>query len=347
VSFSPDAAFAYLRRANEQRRLAHAYLISGPAGSGKRALASRLANLVNGNQAQDIFVTGALDVFVAEPGSKSRRIVIDQIRGLEHALQMRATAGRRKVAVVSDADRLQPQAANAFLKTLEEPPNDSLLLLLSALPEALPDTILSRCIPIPLARPAAAAPSEEELEVIELLSEIVAPAVAGIGDPGRAKTTLAGKPGSPTPATTGVQGAYHLAQGFQRVLARVRERIQARHAAALKAEETRYRNTTDGAWLEDREDHFKALSESMYLQRRAELIEVIFRWWSDVLRERTGVNSHELPAAAAQTRAIAAKLSTPECLKRIRRIEELRDQLGRNIQEALAIEVAFLSVFRF
>ncbi len=323
MSFSPDAAFTYLRRANEQRRLAHAYLISGPAGSGKRALASRLANLVNGNQAQDIFATGALDVFVAEPGSKSRRIVIDQIRGLEHALQMRATAGRRKVAVVSDADRLQPQAANAFLKTLEEPPNDSLLLLLSALPEALPDTILSRCIPIPLARPAAAAPSEEELEVIELLSEIVAP------------------------ATTGVQGAYHLAQGFQRVLARVRERIRAGNAAALKAEETRYKNTTDGAWLEDREDHFKALSECMYLQRRAELIEVIFRWWSDVLRERTGVNSHELPAAAAQTRAIAAKLSTPECLKRIRRIEELRDQLGRNIQEALAIEVAFLSVFRF
>ena len=81
------------------------------------------------------------------PGSKSRRIVIDQIRGLEHALQMRAPDGRKKVAIISDADRLQPQAANAFLKTLEEPPNDSLLLLLSALPEALPDTILSRCLP--------------------------------------------------------------------------------------------------------------------------------------------------------------------------------------------------------
>ena len=58
--------------------------------------------------------------------------------------------GRRKVVIISDADRLQPQAANAFLKTLEEPPKDSLLLLLSALPEALPDTILSRCIAIPL-----------------------------------------------------------------------------------------------------------------------------------------------------------------------------------------------------
>jgi len=97
------------------------------------------------------FLRQGSDIFVCQPESKSRRIVIEQIRDLEHALQMRASNGRRKVAIVSDADRLQPQAANAFLKTLEEPPKDSLLLLLSALPEALPETILSRCIAIPLA----------------------------------------------------------------------------------------------------------------------------------------------------------------------------------------------------
>src|SRR4051812_24913222 len=48
---------------------------------------------------------------------------------LEHSLQMRSGDGHRKVAIVAEADRLQPQAANAFLKTLEEPPNDSLLIL--------------------------------------------------------------------------------------------------------------------------------------------------------------------------------------------------------------------------
>ena len=249
--------------------------------------------------------------------------MIDQIRALEHSLQMRAADGRRKVAIVADADRLQPQAANAFLKTLEEPPNDSLLLLLSTLPEALPDTILSRCIPIPLAAKPNDIASAEETELVELLSEIA------------------------TPQTASVQGAYRLAQGFLRLLGRVRETIQAENAAALKREEVRYKNTTDGAWLDDREDHFKALSESTYVQRRAQLIEVIYRWWSDVLRASTGVDRTELPAAAPQTRAIAAHLSTPEILKRIRRIEELRDQLGRNIQEALALEVAFLSVFRF
>src|SRR3954469_8695599 len=189
MAFSPDAAFTYLQRAHQQGRLAHAYLISGGPGTGKRKLASQLANLVNGTTGVDIFATGSPDVFVAEPGSKSRRIVIDQIRNLEHALQMRATAGRRKVAIVVDADRLQPQAANAFLKTLEEPPNDSLLLLLSTMPEALPDTIRSRCIPIPLAQREQADLSAEEREVVDLLRDI----------------------------GPGVQGAYAIAQGFQRV----------------------------------------------------------------------------------------------------------------------------------
>ncbi|MDQ6624403.1 MAG: hypothetical protein M3Y86_13085 [Verrucomicrobiota bacterium] len=323
MSFTPEVAFSYLQRARAQGRLAHAYLISGAAGSGKRALATRIVNLVNGAAHSDVFGNPPLDVFIAEPSSKSRRIVIEQIRNLEHALQMRASDGRKKVAIVADADRLQPQAANAFLKTLEEPPNDSLLLLLSALPEALPDTILSRCIPIPLAQNEKPEMSAEERAVLELLREVGASAGGG------------------------VQGAYVIAQGFQRILREVREAIQSENAAALKAEETRYKNTTDGAWLDEREDYFKALTESSYLQRRAQLLEIIFRWWSDVLRACAGVNGYELPAAAEQTRALAARLTPPECLQRIRRVEELRDQLGRNIQEALAIEVAFLSIFRF
>ena len=321
MAFSPASAFSYLERAHERGRLAHAYLIAGAAGTGKRELASRLANLVNATDGRDVFASGTPNVYLAAPGSKSRRIVIDQIRELEHALQMRAPDGRRKVAIIADADRLQPQAANAFLKTLEEPPNDSLLLLLSTLPEALPDTIISRCLPIPLAPLETTHPSAEELELIALLKA--------------------------NAQTSGVQGAYQLAQGFLGLLRKMREAIQAEHAATLKAEEARYKNTTDGTWLEEREDYFKALTESTYLQRRAQLVEVLFRWWSDVLRASMGLKSKEIPSAKQETGAMAAKLTTPECLKRIRRIEELRDQLGRNIQEALAIEVAFLSAFRF
>ncbi|MDQ3314251.1 MAG: hypothetical protein M3505_06425 [Verrucomicrobiota bacterium] len=321
MAFSPDAAFSYLRRAHDAGRLGHAYLISGHSGAGKRALASRLAHLTNGTQAENVFTSGASGVYVAEPGSKSRRIVIDQIRNLEHALQMRATGGGSKVAIVCDADRLQPQAANAFLKTLEEPPNDSLLLLLSALPEALPDTIISRCIPIPLAAPQNSSPSPEEVELVQLLQTIA------------------------TPESAGIATAYRLAQSFQGLLRRMRDAIQSTHAAALKAEEVRYKNTTDGAWLDEREDYFKALTESAYLQQRARLVEVIYRWWSDVLRASSGFSGREIPSAAEETRALGAKITPTECLKRIRRVEELRDHLGRNIQEALAVEVAFLGLF--
>lgn len=323
MTFTRNGAFEYLSRAHENGRLAHAYLISGPPGSGKRGLASDLSRLVTGATTADVFASQPPGVYLAEPESKSRRIVIDQVRALERALHMRTTGGRRKVAIVAEADRLQPQAANAFLKTLEEPPNDSLLLLLSSMPEVLPDTILSRCIALPLAAEEKATPSAEEAELVELLGAIA------------------------VPVAKGVQHAYRLARGFHRLLAQMRAAIQEENAAALKREELRYKNTTDGAWLNEREDYFKALTESQYVRRRSRLIETLFLWWSDVLRASTGIARHDLPSASEPTRILAEKLSTAEILRRIRRLEEMRDHLGKNVQEALAIEVAFLSIFTF
>jgi DNA polymerase III subunit delta' len=321
MAFSRTTALEYLRRAHEQNRLAHAYLISGPPGSGKQQLAADLASLVNGTSSGDVFSAKAREIFVARPESKSRRIVIEQIRGLEHALQMRASNGRRKVAIISDADRLQPQAANAFLKTLEEPPKDSLLLLLSALPEALPETILSRCIAIPLAREGQLEASNEEKNLVKLLQQA-----------------------SHEQSWT-IQFAYRLAQEFQRLLRTVREEVKRETDEALKQEQLRYKDATDGVWLEEREQYYKARAESLYLQRRAGLIETLFTWWSDVLRSRNGVAQRSLPRAVEDTAVLASRFSTAEILKRIRCLEELRDHLNRNIHEALAIEVAFLTLF--
>jgi DNA polymerase-3 subunit delta' len=320
MAFSRETALNYLRRAHSQKRLGHAYLISGPPGSGKRSLAADITSLVNGTEPADVFSARAREVFVAEPESKSRRIVVDQVRGLEHALQMRAVDDRRKVAIVAEADRLQPQAANAFLKTLEEPPANSLLLLLSALPEVLPDTIVSRCISIPLSPNEIKRP-EEQSRLLELLRQ------------------------NAQRKTWNIETAYSLAQGLQRLLAGIRQEIKEKNEESLKAEEARYQNSTDGAWLEDREGYYKALTESMYIQRRARLLEVLFIWWTDVLRAKTGVNARDFPNLKKEISALAERFRTPEILKRIRRLEELRDHLAQNIQETLAIEVGFLKVF--
>jgi hypothetical protein len=148
-----------------------------------------------------------------------------------------------------------------------------------------------------------------------------------------------------TEKSRGIEGAYRVSQGIQALLNSVREQIREEYAAALKREETRYRHTTDGGWLSGREDYYKALTESLYLQRRAGLIETLLVWWSDVLRAANGVERRELSAAAKETGALSKRFTIPDILRRIRRLEELRDHLGRNIQETLAIEVAFLKVF--
>src|SRR5712664_3868846 len=298
MAFTRKAAIGLLRRAHDQKRLGHAYLISGPAGSGKREVAAELASTVNGTDASDVFSSKAREIFVAEPESKSRRILTEQIRELEHGLQMRGAEGRRKVAIIAEADRLQPQAANA-----------------------LPDTIVSRCISIPLAASGEEIEIPERAELVELLR-----------DAAREKNWS-------------IQQAYRVAQGMQSLLGEIREQIKTQTAEALKNEEARYRNSTDGAWLDDREDYYKALAESLYIQRRATLVEVLLEFWSDVLRACSKVARRDLIAAKKETAALAERFTAPEVLRRIQRLEELRDHLGRNVQEALAFEVAFLQVF--
>ena len=243
------------------------------------------------------------------------------IRELIDHLQFAPTKAAYKVIIVDEVHMLSKGAFNALLKTLEEPPKDSLLLVLSALPEALPDTILSRCIAIPLEANGSTIVRAEEKNLIELLRK------------------------GAEEEEWNISWAYRLAQEFQGLLRTVREEIKSETDEALQQDEARYRNTTDGAWLEQREDYYTALSESLYLRRRADLVEMLLIWWADVLRAATGIKRRELADSKTETTAIAQRFSSTNILGRIRALEELRDHLARNIQEALAIEVAFLTVF--
>mgnify|MGYP000439164282 CR=1 FL=1 len=143
MALAKERAFERLRDARKSGRLAHACLLSGPPGSGKKWLAEEMAALVLGTNAKEVATHP--DFQQIAPESKSRRILIAQMRDLERSLHMKPLLGAHKIAVIQDADRLQPEAANAFLKTLEEPPSGVHLLLLTSRPGQLLATVRSRC----------------------------------------------------------------------------------------------------------------------------------------------------------------------------------------------------------
>lgn len=134
--------------AAKEGRLAHAHLLTGaPPGELETLGRGLAANLL------DAEPEGHPDFFLLRPESKSRRISLGQIHQLERSLSRKPHRAPLKVALILEAERMclqQAESANAFLKTLEEPPDHSLLLLTSDRPEALLPTIRSRCLTFPV-----------------------------------------------------------------------------------------------------------------------------------------------------------------------------------------------------
>ncbi|MGB0733224.1 MAG: DNA polymerase III subunit delta' [Pontibacterium sp.] len=142
---------------HHENKLPHALLVNGSAGVGKKQLAQRLGHLLmchqpNGHEPCDacrgcelVSAGSHPDIYLVEPDEQGKQIKVDQIRALSDFVCSTAQQGGYRVVILTPADAMNIAAANALLKMLEEPGNDTLLMLLTdRLGEVMP-TIKSRC----------------------------------------------------------------------------------------------------------------------------------------------------------------------------------------------------------
>jgi DNA polymerase-3 subunit delta' len=328
-------AVAMLQRSLRAGRLAHAYLFIGGSASDREALARALAQALNcekaggGKYVEDgcgrcaackkIEADTHPDVQLVRPESKSRRISVEKIREFEKTVHLTPREGRVKVGIIVDADRLGIASSNAFLKTLEEPPNNSALLLLTNDPQKLLTTITSRCLPVRLAASS------------EKLSSIQERALALFA----AEKTLT--------SDSFVAARY-------RVLAQLNALLetlwQEKEAAVREAWEVEKWDCYDRKVKEQLEKELEAAVESEYLAAREEVLATLLAWHRDVLAMVEGADARILmfPHYEAVLKKQAANLSYEQAAANLAAVEEMRQHLEQNISESLALEAGLLRV---
>lgn len=324
-----------LQRSLARGRLGHAYLFTGNQIEGLERLARTLAQTlnclapVNSNGtptdccdqcancrkiAEDLHA----DVHWARPESKSRVITIDQMRDLMQQIQLKPTEAGYKIAVIAGADRLNVQAANAFLKTLEEPPQKSILILLTTEPSRILETILSRCLRLNFSMETAQVLSAEESEWLQKFSSAAA---------GEQKSLF---------------GRYRLLDALLQHLNSLRE--QTNETLTARSPLEKY-DDAEKSLREKWEDELTAAIEAEYRRRRAGVL-LLLQWWLRDVWLHTlaaGAGLLHLPQIAGADE-VARRISSQQAQNNLAVLEQTQRLLHSNVQEALALEVGLLKL---
>jgi DNA polymerase-3 subunit delta' len=325
-----------LQRSLARGRLGHAYLFTGPQLDELETLARTLAKTLNCRQpvrsasgapatdccdaclvCRKIDGENHGDVHWVRPESKTRIITIEQIRELSREINLKPNEAEFKVAVVVAADRLKTEAANAFLKTLEEPPAKSVLILLTTDPSRLLETILSRCLRLNFgggARHVDAA----HVEWLAQFSELAA---------GEQKSLLS---------------RYRLMDTVLQRLAELKADVEQRLTERSPLQ--RYEEVEKDL-REKWEDELAAAIEAEYRRRRADLLLAVQWWLRDVWLHchGAGPDSLSFPQFAGAAR-LAGRLTPRQALENLRVLEDTQRLLHTNVQEPLALEVGLLKL---
>ena len=324
-----------LQRSLARGRLGHAYLFTGHQLEGLEALARTLAktlNCQNPIKTNDIptdccdecvncrKISNDLhtDVHWARPESKSRVITIDQTRDLMQQIQLKPTEAGYKIAILSGADRLNPQAANAFLKTLEEPPLKSILILLSTEPSRILETILSRCLRLNFSAETARTLSAEQAYWLQQFSSAAATEQKSLF------------------------GRYRLLDALLQHLNAIREKVDETLSARSPLE--KYADAEKNL-REKWEDELTAGIEAEYRRQRAEVL-ILLQWWLRDVWLHTLAAGEELlhlPQIAGADE-VAKRISPHQARENLAVLEHTQRLLHSNVQEALALEVGLLKL---
>lgn len=326
-----------LQRSLERNRLAHAYLFTGNSLGELESVAGTLAKTLNCaapprrsanglpldccdrcDSCRRIDSCNHPDVSWIRPESKSRVITMDQMRELLQTIHLKPAVADFKVAVLVAADRLNVQAANAFLKTLEEPPAKSTLILLSTEPQRLLETILSRCLRLCFAGEGNRFDAAQQ-GWISAFGQMAAA------------------------ATNGLLDHYRLLGLILKRLAEQKTEIQTRLEARSPLE--RY-DDLDAKMRDKLETELDAAVEAEYRRQRTDLLGVLQWWLRDVWLKALCQCDDLLtfPALAASSQAVAQRITAAEALTNLEEIDRLQRQLHTNVQEALALEVGLLKL---
>lgn len=256
------------------------------------------------------------------PVSKSRQIVVDDIRDFEHRLHLATSPERPQVGIIFDADRLNMQAQNAFLKTLEEPPAGVILILATAYPRNLLPTIRSRCQTISLITNKQTYSSD--------LAEKLIPSLEKLRNASGSAVALA--------------VSQRLKDVLKSFFAAAEEEAQARDSSAEQFEQDL--SKTARKQLEDMRE---ARIKSEYLQKRQELVDMIQTWFQQRYLLAYGVgldniSNPELFDFASDDINSQVPISQEEADRQQEIVNEFTDALNANVNEELALDAFTLSL---
>ncbi len=348
----------FLATALAEGRLSHAYLFLGPPGAGKHEAAEALAKCVvcpNGGDAtcdecRRVAHRTHPDVRWLVPGSATGYLVT-QVRELIEDAGLAPVRARTKVYVLERAELLRGAAANALLKTLEEPPANTMFVLCGRTVDALLPTIVSRCQQVPFAAPSAAAGVRAVTRACPCTETEARVALSVTGSPARAVEYL-GSASRRQVRRLVVDTLDALPRDDSwDVLLAAREIVSAVSvplADVKKAQEEALQETQDFLTSAALKQVADANKRELTARERSGMMEVLAAVES-ILRDVL-VRSEGLPDAivnedaAAVVDRLAARASTRCVVAALDAVARAADDLARNVSPQLTLEVMLLSV---